>query len=56
MQLHADIVRHAEVGVRGETPPEQSARVRKLQHAEKQRRLQDKKMRSMTKAWRRGKA
>ena len=54
-QLHAEVVRIAALGLRNETPPEQRRRVQKLQEAEKRRKVETKKMRSMTKSGRRAK-
>mgnify|MGYP002712585261 FL=1 len=54
-QLHAEILRVASEGLRGETSPEQQQRVARLDKRHRERVKKEKQMRSLTKSGRRAK-
>ena len=54
-QLHAEVLRIAADGLRGDTPPEQKERVARLEKKHRERVKREKQMRSATKSGRRAK-
>lgn len=54
-QLHAEVLRIAADGLRGDTPPEQKERVARLEKKHRERVKREKQMRSVTKSGRRAK-